>query len=125
MLNPVPCRRRRSTSATLFPSYLSRLPTSLRFLLFLLVSLVTRSQLSQAMAYPPSPPSSTATSSSSSPSISFDHYVHYAGKAAELAREAILQLPSLQHRLNELESELQVVSGEVPSSLSFVPELIS
>lgn len=69
------------------------------------------------MVYPPSPPSSS--SSTSPPSISFDHYVHYAGKAAELAREAILQLPSLQHRLKELESELQVVSG-ADLSLSFL-----
>jgi len=59
------------------------------------------------MAYPPSPPSSTG-SIATSPPISFDHYVHYAGKAAELAREAILQLPSLQQRLKQLESELEV-----------------
>ncbi|GAA5881350.1 hypothetical protein JCM16303_000140 [Sporobolomyces ruberrimus] len=58
------------------------------------------------MAYP-TPPSST--SSVASPSlVNFADYVHYTGKAAELAREAILQLPQLHSRIAELEKDLEI-----------------
>ncbi|GAA5941392.1 uncharacterized protein JCM15063_006085 [Sporobolomyces koalae] len=59
------------------------------------------------MAYP-TPPSSTGSVATPAPAISFDHYVHYAGKAAELAREAILQLPTLQAKVAQLEAELDL-----------------
>lgn len=84
------------------------------------LSLVTRSFILTTpsnMAYP-TPPSSTsslATSPTSTSSINFEHYVHYAGKAAELAREAILQLPTLHSRISQLEQELEYVSGDSTS----------
>jgi len=61
------------------------------------------------------PPSSASSSIATSPpqAINFEHYVHYAGKAAELAREAILQLPTLQSRIAQLEEDLQYVSGNL------------
>ncbi|GAA5841587.1 hypothetical protein JCM3766R1_006783 [Sporobolomyces carnicolor] len=60
------------------------------------------------MSYP-TPPSSTSSNlaTSSAPLVKFDDYVHYAGKAAELAREAILQLPTLTSRIAQLEQELE------------------
>lgn len=71
------------------------------------------------MAYP-TPPSST--SSVASPSlVNFADYVHYTGKAAELAREAILQLPQLHSRIAELEKDLEIVSGNLDSILPCVP----
>ncbi|GAA6059848.1 hypothetical protein JCM10212_003760, partial [Sporobolomyces blumeae] len=62
----------------------------------------TVSSAAAASATDPVPPPA------SSSQVSFDDYVHYAAKAAELAREAILSVPKLQLRLNQLESELQV-----------------
>ncbi|GAA6012792.1 hypothetical protein JCM11491_002563 [Sporobolomyces phaffii] len=51
--------------------------------------------------------SSRSTVATSPPAATLDSYIHYTAKAAELAREAIVQVPELHARIAELEQALE------------------